>query len=156
MVLGGGIVVSVSAWRSNLFATAAAMHASESAGSNSRDQPRPEEPMTASSQFESTKNDRSASNAVDVQVEQLRTRNIELWVDADRLRYRAPPGAITPELIGRLKEHKDALLARFQIARGQTIARLPTQPHYEVSHAQRRIWVLSQIEAASTAYNIAF
>jgi amino acid adenylation domain-containing protein len=112
--------------------------------------------MTASSQFESTKNDRSASNAVDVLVEQLRTRNIELWVDADRLRYRAPPGAITPELIGRLKEHKDALLARFQIARGQTIARLPTQPHYEVSHAQRRIWVLSQIEAASTAYNIAF
>lgn len=33
---------------------------------------------------------------------------------------------------------------------------LPKQDHYAVSHAQKRIWVLSQFEQASTAYNMPY
>jgi amino acid adenylation domain-containing protein len=34
------------------------------------------------------------------------------------------------------------------------IARGPDAPHHPVSHAQRRLWVLAQIEAGSVAYNM--
>ncbi len=34
------------------------------------------------------------------------------------------------------------------------IPALPEQPHYAVSHAQRRLWILEQMQGESTAYNM--
>jgi len=41
----------------------------------------------------------------------LQARGIKLWVGENgSLRYRAPRGALTPELLGQLQEHRDALV----------------------------------------------
>jgi amino acid adenylation domain-containing protein len=144
------------------FATAATMHALHSARHNTRKEISLEQVLPGQGdsktldQSRSPQCDRNASTSVSSLIDELHTRAIEIWLDGGQLRYRAPPGAITPELISRLKTCKDELILRLQVARGQTITRLPDQFHYEVSHAQRRIWVLSQIDTASTAYNIPF
>lgn len=41
----------------------------------------------------------------------LRVRDIRLMVDGDQVRYDAPAGAMTPEVVTLLREHKTALLA---------------------------------------------
>lgn len=43
-------------------------------------------------------------------LDELRTRGVELTPDGDRLRYRAPQGALTPELKQALAERKPELL----------------------------------------------
>jgi amino acid adenylation domain-containing protein len=87
-------------------------------------------------------------------VEEVRSRGIELWTDGEQLRYRAPAGVITPEFTVKLKEHKAELIQYLTSQGRDRILPIPEQPDYEVSRVQRRIWVLAQLEAASTAYNI--
>jgi TubC N-terminal docking domain len=41
----------------------------------------------------------------------LLARNIQLTVDGEYLRYEAPEGAMTPEVLALMREHKPALLA---------------------------------------------
>ena len=40
----------------------------------------------------------------------LKARGIELWAQGETLRYRAPPGTVTPDLLAALKAHKPELL----------------------------------------------
>jgi hypothetical protein len=47
----------------------------------------------------------------------LRRRGVELSADADRLRYRAPRGVLSPDLLADLRAHKSEVLA--ELARGQ-------------------------------------
>jgi amino acid adenylation domain-containing protein len=89
-----------------------------------------------------------------VLLDEFRRHGIELWTDGDQLRYRAPAGALTPELAVQLRERKAELIHYLACGNRDVIVHVPDQAHYEVSHAQRRIWVLSQIDAASTAYTI--
>ena len=84
---------------------------------------------------------------------ELRRRGIELFVAGEELRYRAPQGTLTPEFTALLRQHK-AELTRHLTCNRFDPWRVPDAPHYEVSHAQRRIWVLSQLGTASVAYNI--
>jgi amino acid adenylation domain-containing protein len=81
---------------------------------------------------------------------QLQERRIDIWAEGDQLRYRAPAGALTRVLLAELKDRRSDLIAH--LAGNDPVTRIPDQPHYEVSHAQRRIWVQSQIDSA--AYNI--
>ena len=41
---------------------------------------------------------------------ELQTLGVKVWPDAGALRFKAPAGAMTPELTARLKEHKPELL----------------------------------------------
>lgn len=87
-------------------------------------------------------------------IDEFRRRGIELWTDGQQLRYRAPAGALTAEFATKLKDHKNELICYLASDSRGEIYSLAEQPHYEVSHVQRRIWVLAQMEAASAAYNI--
>lgn len=66
-------------------------------------------------------------------------------------------GTLPQELLIKIKENKPQLIAYIQSLQQQqfsVIAPVPEKEYYEVSSAQRRLWVLSQIDEASVAYNI--
>ncbi len=91
-----------------------------------------------------------------VLIARLRDAGIQLWTEGERLRFRARAGAMTPELRTLLKQRKAEILA-FVGARASTYAPIPRVPdaeHYPLSRAQRRVWVLSQLDDARAAYNL--
>ena len=50
-------------------------------------------------------------------LERIERQGVELWVDGDALRYRARPGALTPERLAWIREHKAAILAALKVRR---------------------------------------
>ena len=51
-------------------------------------------------------------------LEQIERQGVELWVeDGSTLRYRARPGALTPERLAWLRDHKPAILAALKVRR---------------------------------------
>lgn len=93
-------------------------------------------------------------NPVDQFLSRVTNLGVRLWADGDRLRYRAPKGAMTPELIAELRDLKLQILARLSDSRTAAIPRIPDQNHYALSHAQRRLWVLTQLESGSAAWHV--
>lgn len=91
---------------------------------------------------------------IDEFLSRVRALGIKLWLDGESLRYRAPEGALTSDLRGRLKERKAEIIAFLRQSGPRTIGRTPEREDYELSHAQRRLWVLSRLEDGSIAYNI--
>ena len=86
---------------------------------------------------------------------QLRDLDIHIWVENNTLRYKAPQGAITPELLAGLKERREELIHFLkQVNTYTTIEPAPKQEYYPVTSAQKRFYILSQLEGAQTGYHI--
>jgi amino acid adenylation domain-containing protein len=85
-------------------------------------------------------------------MEQLASGGVRLWQEEGKLLFRAPKGAMTPELAAAVKQRREEILELLR--RDAPIPRQPEQPDYELSHAQRRLWILSRIEEGSAAYNV--
>ena len=43
----------------------------------------------------------------------LRQAGVQVWLDGDRLRYKAPKGALTPALMGELRDRKADIVAYY-------------------------------------------
>ncbi|MEW6234625.1 MAG: amino acid adenylation domain-containing protein [Candidatus Omnitrophota bacterium] len=84
----------------------------------------------------------------------LRSLKIAIWLEKGQLRYRAPKGAMTPELTEELRRRKDEIIAILNPNAISDIPSTPSREHYPLSHAQKRLWILSQMEESSSAYNI--
>ena len=90
----------------------------------------------------------------------LRQLNVKLWVEGDRLRYIAPTGAMTPDIRDELVRHKaqvvDALRQVKPTLFGDTspITPVPRERLLPLSYAQQRLWLLTQFEPDSPAYNM--
>src|SRR5262245_20649733 len=89
---------------------------------------------------------------------ELRSRQIRLWVEGEQLRYRAPAGALTPELHAQFAARKAEIIAFLR----QTTAEADTAPirpaarggPLSLSFAQQRLWFLDQLAPGSATYNI--
>ena len=77
-------------------------------------------------------------------------QEVQLWVEGDKLRYRAKRSSLPAELLTLLKEHKSELVAQLRTAKPAIADRVP------LSYSQKLFWILHQLNPASLAYNVAF
>ena len=99
-------------------------------------------------------------SAIDGLLGELRKRDVRLWLDGERLRFNAPPGVLTPELQGQMKERKEEIIAFLRQA-GQALQSaaelIPTgsrEGDQPLSSGQQRLWFLEQFQGPSGAYNM--
>lgn len=90
----------------------------------------------------------------------LKELNIRVWVENDSLRYKAPQEVMTAELLAEIKSRRTELINFLkQVNTYETIEPAPEQEDYPpgcypASAAQKRFYILHQIEGIQTSYNL--
>ncbi len=89
----------------------------------------------------------------------LRTRDVECWVEGDRLRLRAPEGVVTPEVHAELTRRKGEILAYLRDAASgpapsSGLTRADRGAPLPLSFDQERLWFLQRLDPESAAYNL--
>ena len=93
-------------------------------------------------------------------LDEIRLRNIHLWVEEGRLRYRAPKNSLPEALFVQIKARKSEIIDFLQQANAQHQTQLPAlervdrQQSLPLSFAQQRLWFIQQIAPDSTANNM--
>ena len=91
---------------------------------------------------------------------QLRRLHVKLWVEDDRLRFRAPQGVMTTELRAELANHKADILQflretqRAEQTEDPPIVPVPRQGPLPASFAQERLWQIDRTHPGSVVYNM--
>lgn len=88
------------------------------------------------------------NNLVDF-LKDLSQQNVELWVEDDKLRYRAPKEALTSALLNQIKQHKTEIIDLLR-------EDIYSSKSYPLSYGQQGLWFLYKLAPHSAAYNIAF
>ncbi|AXG70743.1 tyrocidine synthase 3 [Kordia sp. SMS9] len=86
-------------------------------------------------------------------VNKLYKLGIRIEAKNGELQIKAPKNTLTPALIQEIKQQKEDLIAVLGNPEME-IPKAPVQEYYPLTAAQKRIWILSQFEGGSTAYNI--
>ena len=83
-------------------------------------------------------------------LEELFRQKVELWLDGNNLRYRAPKGVLTKEQIQWLGQYKEEIISQIRERAPKSIRYSP------LSYGQRALWFQHQMAPTSPAYNISF
>jgi amino acid adenylation domain-containing protein len=90
----------------------------------------------------------------------LRQKDVKLWLDGDKLRYRAAKDTLSPELLAQLKTQKAEIIDFLKsIGAGSSSPIPPLTPgdrtgNLPLSFGQQRLWFLHQFEPDSSANNV--
>ncbi len=89
-------------------------------------------------------------------MEELRRRDIRLYVENGQLRCRAPSGALDAELRSAIDMHKKDLRAFLCSSerKAPMIGPVPRDGVLPLSFGQERLWFLDRLEPGSAAYNV--
>lgn len=77
---------------------------------------------------------------------------IKLNVIHGQLKVNAPKGALTADLLEKIKENKEYLVKL--ISSNTSISKAEIQESYPVTPAQQRLWIMSNFDGGNQAYNI--
>jgi amino acid adenylation domain-containing protein len=80
----------------------------------------------------------------------LALQKVQLWIEDNRLRYRAPKGTLSPSLRAVLSEHKNEIIE--YLRENENLM----QSVYPLSYGQKPLWLLHQVAPTSAAYHVAF
>lgn len=92
---------------------------------------------------------------LDELVTELRQREIHLYLQGGRLRYRGPTGALTPTLRSALQAAREELISRLggtECRNASGIAPASRSGPLPLSFAQQRLWFLDQLDPGNTIY----
>src|SRR2546421_7072724 len=86
-----------------------------------------------------------------------------LYVEDDRLRYRARSGTLSAELKGELARHRDSLMAHLMRVQAKSSDAVPFDPpllrkraasdDVPLSYAQQRLWFIDRLGNGSAEYH---
>ena len=99
-------------------------------------------------------------NTLDSLLFELSQKDVHLWLEGDRLRYRAAKDAITPELLTEIKNRKAEIVQFLRQATKNSSSQLPPiekidrNTYLPLSFAQQRLWYLHQFEPDSSSNNM--
>lgn len=97
---------------------------------------------------------------LDQVLSELRQRNVQLWLEGDRLRYRAAKDSLTPELMADLKTQKTEIIKFLRQITTVASANIPPvvccerNDNLPLSFGQQRLWFLHQFEPDSSSNNM--
>jgi thioesterase domain-containing protein/acyl carrier protein len=97
---------------------------------------------------------------LDTLLSELRHQDVQLWLEGDRLRYRAPEGRLSPENLTELRDRKAEIIVFLQAAKQLSSQHQPPlqsisrEGYLPLSFAQQRFWFLYQFEPDSPANNM--
>ena len=80
----------------------------------------------------------------------LSERHVQLWIEGDQLRYRAPKGALDAELRDLLSRQKKEVMDLMRRRARESVSLHP------LSYAQEGLWFMNQAMPGSTAFNVGF
>ena len=90
----------------------------------------------------------------------LGAAGIKLWVEEGQLKFKAPKGALTPDLKQNLIDNKQAVIAflsetKVGAAGGESDIPLADRSlPIPLSHAQQRLWFIEQLTPGSSTFHI--
>ncbi|HEX2669297.1 MAG TPA: amino acid adenylation domain-containing protein [Polyangiaceae bacterium] len=80
--------------------------------------------------------------SIEAMLQELEQKDISLWVDSGKLKFKAPSGALSDEVRSQLHRHREDLL--------KYLGRVP------LTSAQHALWLQQQWDPGTSAYHIAF
>ena len=96
--------------------------------------------------------------AISSLLQRLTGLGIKLTIVRDKLKITAPDQVVSKELLAEISQNKQQIIAYLseihQTGSKDDIKPIAPQQFYPVSHAQRRMWILYQMEEKQTAYNV--
>jgi amino acid adenylation domain-containing protein len=100
------------------------------------------------------------ANTLDNLLDKLRQRDVQLWLEGERLRYRAAKDALTPDLLNELKQHKAEIIEVLRQVKKNDCSQLPSIVKIDrggslpLSFGQQRLWYLHKFEPDSSSNNM--